>query len=126
MITGVHSLVYASDPELARAFFRDVVRLPHADAGGGWLIFASGPSELALHPNRWEHEGNLGATDQTFDLSLMCDDLTATVAELKGRGARFDDEIVEQPWGHTIRMHVPGTGAMTLYEPTYDPPATSL
>jgi hypothetical protein len=120
MITGVHTLVYASDPDLARAFFRDVVRLPHTDAGGGWLIFRTGPSELGLHPNKWEHEGHLGATDQTFDLSLMCDDLAATVEDLRSRGAEFDGDVVEQSWGHTIRLRVPGAGAMTLYEPTYD------
>ena len=39
MITAVHTLVYAADPERARAFFRDVLGWPHVDAGGGWLIF---------------------------------------------------------------------------------------
>ena len=114
------------DPDAARAFFRDVLRMPNADTGGGWLIFKTGPSELALHPNRWEYGGESGGTDQVFDLSLMCDDLAATVEELKGRGAEFADEVVEQPWGHTIALKVPGAGSVILYEPTYDPPATSL
>jgi catechol 2,3-dioxygenase-like lactoylglutathione lyase family enzyme len=50
MITAVHTLVYADDPEAARAFFRDVLGWPHIDAHGGWLIFRTGPSELGVHP----------------------------------------------------------------------------
>ena len=46
MLTGMHVLVYAEDPEAARAFFRDVVRWPDVDAHDGWLIFGTGPSEL--------------------------------------------------------------------------------
>ena len=126
MITAVHTLVYCEDAAAARAFFRDVLQLPCADTGGGWLIFKTGPSELGLHPARWEYAGQSGGTDQRFDLSLMCDDLAATVAELRSRGATVADEVVEQAWGHTVQLDVPGAGALTLFEPTYEPPATSL
>ena len=47
MITGMHSIAYASDADAARAFFRDVLGLPLADAHDGWLIFRQPPSELA-------------------------------------------------------------------------------
>lgn len=124
MITAVHTLVYAEDPQAARDFFRDVLRLPHVDTGGGWLIFRTGPSELGVHPGRWEHEGRVGGTDQAFDVSFMCEDLRSTMAELAGRGAEFDGGVVEEPWGHAVRVLVPGAGAVMLYEPTYDPPAT--
>ena len=50
MYIAMHTLVYADDPEAARAFFRDVLEWPHVDTGGGWLIFKSGPSELGVHP----------------------------------------------------------------------------
>jgi len=50
MITAVHTLLYAQDVDAARAFLRDVLRLPYADTGGGWLIFKSGPSEMGVHP----------------------------------------------------------------------------
>jgi hypothetical protein len=56
----------------------------------------------------------------------MCDDLSATMAELKERGAEFEGDVVDQGWGHAIKLKVPGAGAITLYQPTYDPPATSL
>ena len=123
MITALHTLVYAEDPEAARAFFRDVLQFPATDTGGGWLIFASGPSELGVHPSSWEHGGRSGGTDQRFDLSLICDDLAATVAELRGRGAEFEGDVTDQQWGSTIQLVVPGAGTMTLYQPTYDPPA---
>ena len=126
MITGVHTLIYAEDADAARAFCRDVLQLPYADTGGGWLIFKTGPSELATHPSSWEYEGKAGGTDESFDISLMCDDLQATMAELAGRGAEFDGNVVEQAWGHTVQLKIPGAGTMMLYEPTYDPPATSL
>ena len=50
MITGLHSIVYATDPAAARAFFRDVLGFDHVDAGDGWLIFRAPPAELAVHP----------------------------------------------------------------------------
>lgn len=123
MITALHTLVYADDPEAARTFFRDVLQFPGVDTGGGWLIFKSGPSELGVHPASWEHEGQSGGTDQHFDLSLMCDDLEATMDELTARGAQFEGEVEQQSWGSTIRLHVPGARPITLYQPKYDPPA---
>ena len=118
MIRSLHTLVYAHDPDAARAFFRDVLGYPVADTGGGWLIFKTGPSELGVHPSSWEYQGQSGKSDQKFDVSLMCDDLESTVAELKGKGAEFGD-LDEQEWGHTIQMKVPGYGEMTLYQPKY-------
>ena len=123
VITALHTLVYTSDPEATRAFFRDVLCFPYADTGGGWLIFRTGPSELGVHPSSWEHDGQQGSTDQRHDVSLICDDLAATMAELAERGARFDGDVVEQSWGSTVQLVVPGAGTMTLYAPTYAPPA---
>jgi catechol 2,3-dioxygenase-like lactoylglutathione lyase family enzyme len=129
MITALHTLVYAEDPDAARAFFRDVLRFPATDTGGGWLIFRTGPSELGVHPSSWEPGGEpdagtrSGGTDQRFDLSLLCDDLEATMAELEERGAEFDGGVTQQSWGTTVQLVVPGAGSMTLYQPRYEPPA---
>ena len=125
MITAVHTLIYAGDPDAARAFFRDVLEFPAADTGGGWLIFKTGPSELAVHPSAWEHEGQAGSTAQQFDVSLMCDDLDETMANLTAKGAEFTGDVGDQRWGRTVRLKVPGAGEMLLYQPKYDPPATS-
>jgi predicted enzyme related to lactoylglutathione lyase len=118
VITSVHTLIFAEDPDAARAFFRDVLRFPSADTGGGWLIFRTGPSELGVHP--------AGDAAQQFDVSLMCDDLDATMAELAGRGAEFVGEVEDRGFGLVARLTVPGAGEMTLYQPRYDPPATAL
>ena len=51
MIIGAHSIIYSTDPEADRAFFRDVLGMPNVDAGGGWLIFGLPPAEVAVHPS---------------------------------------------------------------------------
>jgi catechol 2,3-dioxygenase-like lactoylglutathione lyase family enzyme len=126
VITAVHTLIYAHDAEAARAFFRDVLEFPSADTGGGWLIFQTGPSELGVHPSSWQDQGRTGSTEQRFDISLMCDDLDLTMAQLTAKGATFDGDVRDEQWGRTVQLQVPGAGAMTLYQPKYDPPATSL
>ena len=50
MINAVHSILFARDADAARHFFADVLNLDSVDAGGGWLIFALPPAELAVHP----------------------------------------------------------------------------
>ena len=50
MITGLHTIIYSRGAEADRAFFRNELGFPSVDAGGGWLIFAAPPSELAFHP----------------------------------------------------------------------------
>src|SRR4029453_8985562 len=106
MITALHPLVYAEDPEAARAFFRDVLEFPGVDTGGGWLIFKTGPSELGVHPRSWE----AGGTDQQFDVSLMCDDLEATMAGLTAKGAEFAGGVDDRGVGITARLKGPGAG----------------
>ena len=56
----------------------------------------------------------------------MCDDLDATRAELTAKGARFTGDVQDEGWGLAIQLQIPGAGPMTLYQPKYDPPATSL
>ena len=126
MLVAVHALIYADDADAARAVFRDVVQWPHVDTdGAGWLIFATGPSEIGVHPNRWEHAGHTGGTDQRHELSLACDDLAATMADLASRGAEFGDDVTEQDWGSTVSLKVPGAGSLMLYQPKYPLPALS-
>jgi catechol 2,3-dioxygenase-like lactoylglutathione lyase family enzyme len=110
VITGVHALVFSRDAEAVRAFFRDVLGLPSVDAGGGWLIFALPPAELAVHPA--ERSG-------THELYLMCDDITATVADLEAKGVRLTTPVTEQGFGLMTRIDLPGGGELGLYEPRH-------
>ena len=110
MITGVHALVFSQDAEAVRAFLRDVLDLPAVDAGGGWLIFALPPAELAAHPA--EQSG-------AHELYLMCDDITATVEELEAKGVEFATPVTEQGFGLMTRIKLPGGGELGLYEPRH-------
>jgi catechol 2,3-dioxygenase-like lactoylglutathione lyase family enzyme len=114
MITGAHAIAFSTDVAATRAFLSDTLALRSVDAGGGWLIFALPPAELAAHP-----------TDgpPRHELYLMCDDIHATVAELEHRGVEFTQGITEERWGLTTAFRVPGGGEMGLYEPRHPRPA---
>jgi catechol 2,3-dioxygenase-like lactoylglutathione lyase family enzyme len=112
MINAVHTLVYAQDADAARAFLRDVLQLPNIDAGDGWLIFRSGPSELAVHPTDAAGVGQHG-------ISLMCDDIESTVADLRARGVEFTRDVRDDGFGLTTSFRVPGAGEMMLYQPRH-------
>jgi catechol 2,3-dioxygenase-like lactoylglutathione lyase family enzyme len=116
VITGVHAIIFTRDADSVRAFFRDTLRLGSVDAGDGWLIFALPPAELAAHPT----DG-----DAHHELYFMCDDIHATVNDLKARGAEFTKEIAEERWGLTTALKLPGGGHLALYEPKHPSPLSS-
>jgi catechol 2,3-dioxygenase-like lactoylglutathione lyase family enzyme len=118
MINGAHVIVYCEDAEKARAFFRDTLKLPHVDAGRGWLIFAMPPSEVACHPSG----PGEGAPSGSHELWFMCDDVQTTVAELKAKGVEFTQPVTDQGWGIVIRLKIPGGGEMGLYQPRHPVP----
>ena len=113
MITGVHAVMFTSEADGLRAFLRDVLGLDSVDAGGGWLIFALPPAELAAHPS----DG-----DTSIELYLMCDDIEATVAELEAKGVEFARPVSDEGWGLVTAMRVPGGGELGLYEPRHPTP----
>jgi catechol 2,3-dioxygenase-like lactoylglutathione lyase family enzyme len=112
MITGIHAIVFASDADKARAFFHDVLGLESVDAGGGWPIFALPPAELACHPD----------DEVRHELYLMCDDVPATLEELRAKGVEPAGEVSDQGWGVLGHIEVPGTGRLGLYEPRHRSP----
>jgi predicted enzyme related to lactoylglutathione lyase len=119
MITAVHNLVYSDDAEATRAFFRDVVGWANLDTDGGWLIFRAGPSELGVHPSSGEQEGVPWTASQVHEITLVCDDIVATMSELRAKGATFTREVRDDGWGLTTSLLVPGAGEMLLYEPRH-------
>ena len=116
MITGIHAVIFTTDAEADRAFFRDVLELPSVDAGGGWLIFALPPAELAAHP---ADEGG------QHELYLMCDDVRATMDELTGKGVQFARPVSEEGFGLLTAIQLPGGGELGLYEPKHPTPIPS-
>jgi catechol 2,3-dioxygenase-like lactoylglutathione lyase family enzyme len=113
VITGAHAIIFTPDAEADRAFFRDVLGLTSVDAGGGWLIFALPPAELAAHPTE---------ADSHHELYLMCDDVHATVEELRGKGVEFTKEISDEDFGLMTALRLPGGGELALYEPRHASP----
>ena|SRR5689334_17241298 len=110
MITGTHVIVFSRDADADRAFFADVLGHPHVDAGGGWLIFKVPPAELAVHPS----DAPTG-----HELYFMCDDLDATMTELRARGVDFTEAVSEERWGRLTRFRLPGGGEVGMYEPRH-------
>ncbi len=113
MITGVHAIVFSPEAEKVRTFFADVLGLSALDAGGGWLIFALPPAELAVHPA----DGG-----SRHELYLMCDDIAATLAGLRDKGVEVAREVTDQDWGLLAAIRLPDGSEFPLYEPRHPSP----
>jgi len=112
LITGAHAILFSTHAEADRAFLRDVLEFKSVDAGGGWLIFALPPAEVAVHPS----EG------PSHDLYLMCDDIEATVAELEAKGVELAREVSDEGWGLVTAIRLPSGADLALYEPRHPTP----
>lgn len=108
-------LLYTSEPEAVRAIFRDVFGWGHVDAGEGWLIFALPPAELGVHPG----EGPTFESGVRHQLSLMCDDIGVTVAELRAKGLEIPGEPQDEGYGIFTTIALPGGLDVMLYEPRH-------
>jgi catechol 2,3-dioxygenase-like lactoylglutathione lyase family enzyme len=108
-ITGAHVLLYTPEADALRVVLRDALGWPNVDAGHGWLIFALPPAELGVHPG----------DAPSHQLSLMCDDLVATIADLRGKGLEIRGEPRNDPFGITTTLVLPGGVEVMLYEPRH-------
>jgi catechol 2,3-dioxygenase-like lactoylglutathione lyase family enzyme len=113
MIFGAHMIVFTQDAEADRAFLRDVLGFEGVDAGGGWLILALPPAEIAAHPS------DAGGRHELY---LMCDDIDVTVRELRGKGVELARDVSDQGWGLVTAIRLPGGGELGLYEPRHPTP----
>ena len=76
----------------------------------GWLIFKTPPTELGIHPT----DGPPAA-----EVSLMCDDINATVATLAEHGVPMTD-VDNRGYGIAVDVTLPGGGTIQLYEPRHE------
>ena len=106
----MHAIVFSPEAEQVRAFFADVLGLSSVDAGGGWPIFALPPAELAVHPA----DGNT-----RHELYLMCDDIHATLAELRGKGVDVAKDVTDQGWGLLAAIRLPDGSELPVYQPRH-------
>jgi hypothetical protein len=110
VITGAHAILYSSDADADRAFLQDLLGTTTVDAGGGWLILALPPAEVAVHPTDGPAH---------HELYLLCDDIETTHATLTARGVVVEGGISDEGWGRLITLRLPGGGALGVYEPRH-------
>src|ERR1700690_3413449 len=112
MITGAHSIIYSTNPEVDRNFFRDILKLTNVDVGQGWIIFGLPPAEIAVHS---------ATTNNLQELYLMCTDIKEFITEM----AKLNivcSEIQNQGWGLLTKLTLPGGGKLGVYEPRHARP----
>jgi catechol 2,3-dioxygenase-like lactoylglutathione lyase family enzyme len=114
-IIGSHMLLYSTEPEALRATLRDAFGFEHVDAGHGWLIFALPPAELGVHPA----DGPTLEPGARHQVTFMCDDIHATVKDLRGKGLEVKGDPVDQRFGVTVMVGLPGGVDVMLYEPRH-------
>lgn len=114
MIRGLHAMFYSSQAAALRAFLRDKLELRGSDVGDGWLIFDPPEADLGVHPTEGE-----GAPSGTAAISFYCDDIHATVEELRAKGVEFTRPIEDHGYGLVTFFRVPGGFEVQLYQPLY-------
>jgi hypothetical protein len=112
MIIGAHSIIYSTNADADRAFLSDVLDLPTADGGGGYLIFGLPPAEVAVHPS--------GKND-VHEFYLMCDDVEGLIAKISDRGIACGP-VEDEGWGLLTRVSLPGGGKLGIYQPRHARP----
>ena len=110
LISGAHIIIYSRDAQADRTFLKNVLGLDSVDSGGGWLIFALPPAEVAIHPTEEKDH------DQLY---LLCEDIEATAQELERRGVPLKRPFDEARWGRVTEITLPGGGQIGLYQPKH-------
>ena len=111
-ITGVHGLLYSSEPEALRSLLTEAFGFESVDDGQdqGWLIFRLPPAEMGVHPS----------DAAAHELSFMCDDIHATMTDLAAKGVTFEGDPIDEGWGVAAKMLLPGDVEVLLYEPRHN------
>ena len=114
-ITGIHLVLHSPEAEALRAQLGEVFGWPAVDAGAAgapWPIFALPPAELGVHPGETAHH----------EISLMCDDLPATMAMLRAGGVEFAGDPQERRFGTAVTVRLRGGVEVLLYQPRHPRP----
>jgi catechol 2,3-dioxygenase-like lactoylglutathione lyase family enzyme len=114
MINGAHVIISSHDADADRAFLRDTLGFDSVDAGGGWLIFRLPPAEVAVHPGEPRD-----TAAPPHELYLMCDDIEATLEDLRGKGVDVTSPVRDVRWGLLSAFRLPGGSELAIYEPRH-------
>jgi catechol 2,3-dioxygenase-like lactoylglutathione lyase family enzyme len=95
MITGLQTIVlFVSDVERARRFYRDQLGLEQVHESGGRVGLQCGATRLLLHPTE---DAERGAWN--VELYFQVEDVDECVARLRGQGVGVLLEPSDEPWG---------------------------
>lgn len=111
MIIGAHIMIQSRNDKADKAFLSEVLKLPHVDAGNGFLIFGV-PGEIAIHDSE---------RNDVHQLWLMVEDLDAFLAEMKKRNIAYALPA-NRGWGTVTHIVLPGGGRMQVYKPHHKRP----
>ncbi|HUJ62748.1 MAG TPA: hypothetical protein VLX92_29805 [Kofleriaceae bacterium] len=114
MLTGAHVLIMSSNATADAAFLRDVLGLPHVDAGEGFLIFGLPPSEVAMHEADEAGKGK-------HELYLIADDIHRFVDKMTAKAVACDP-VAERGWGSVSAIALPSGIKLGVYESHHDRP----
>lgn len=53
------------------------------------------------------------------ELSLVCEDITSTVAGLEAKGVTFTEPVADAGFGLITTLRLPGGGSLQLYQPKH-------
>ena len=110
MIVGGHIMIQSKNEEADKAFFRDALKLPSVDAGGGFLLFGLSSSEFAVHGGETGHE-----------FYLMCADIEDFLGKMAALGIAATPAR-NQGWGILTQVTLPGGGKLGVYQPRHKRP----
>jgi hypothetical protein len=111
MIIGGHITIPSKDEAADKLFFRDVLKLPTIDAGGGYLISGLPPCEVAVH----------GGPGAGHTLHLMCADIEKFLDRMTELGIAAKP-AQKQSWGMMTEVTLPGGGTIAVYQPAHKHP----
>jgi predicted enzyme related to lactoylglutathione lyase len=96
------------------AFYRDTLGLKVLSTDEDWSMVTAGDQRIGLNA----HESPAGEGGAVIAFGV--DDLEKTVADLRGKGADFTDEVSEHPWGRVIPFADPDGNDLQLYSSPND------
>lgn len=123
-MTTVSIRYIVTDVDAAIAFYTEMLGF-HIDMhpGPGFAMLSRGNLQLLLNrpgaggAGQAMPDGQLPAPGGWNRIQLEVEDLTATVAQLKGMGARFRNEVVTGNGGLQILIEDPSGNPIELFQP---------
>ncbi len=93
--------------------------------GGGVRQQLGALSATLLAPGRHDPRSDYPAEEPGHEISLTCDDLDGTIADLRARGVTLRGEPEDRQFGHAVTLVLPGGVEVLLYQPNHPTPLGS-